>query len=754
MDDNHLVPQPRESLEVTPVEVSYAARPGEGPPPGMGLLSMVLRRWRVVLLSVILLCGAGVPLIWLLMEPQYTAISAIEVAPVIRPIVFEEATDALPFYSKYVNTQAALIKSSRIIYPVLEDPQVSRLPYVKQMEDPVKELNEHLKATADRRSQLLVVSMTGESPEAITEIVNATVRVFMRIEGGAEATSEDAKLRTLERERDAAAERLRSLYEAVHQLGEEFGTTDLVEREKIMLSRVQGFQEELTKVQTARIALQAQAQFLTTTKPADSSSSALIRLRREYINADSVVSVLKQSVVQLEQQRVLASTKWRPQALEYQALKRSLDSLKTELDRAEKRSTAEFDDIIAKERVEKRAYIEEQVKTQLAQLIAREKQIREVLDKQNQDAISLGRKGLAVQKLQEEITFTNDLYQRVRERIQVLQVERQRPARVRVAYKAEMPREPSRDKRLKFTIVLVMGSMFFGCALAVFLGQLTMRVENPVEVEMRYGLRVLGTTPSYDDLDRDKVQASQFMDDCRSIWVNLMLASGKSKTRAVLVASPEVGDGKTSFSINLASSIAKGGKKVLLIDGDLRKADIGRYLDLGDTKGLGDVLTGQCALEEAIQPTSIATLFVLPGSATYDSDAEYLSSHKLKEMVDELKTKYDEVIIDTPAVLAMPDAKIWGSLVDGVVIVARSGKTGTKELMLAYSRMQQAGSKILGVVLTGVNAKHSYDRYYYHYRGGYAEKKFGRDQAKDKKVLLLNAEDEQDKPGTSEREDA
>jgi capsular exopolysaccharide synthesis family protein len=296
---------------------------------------------------------------------------------------------------------------------------------------------------------------------------------------------------------------------------------------------------------------------------------------------------------------------------------------------------------------------------------------------------------------------------------------------------------------MKYSIVLVMGALLFGCALTVFLHEMDMRVETPSDVIARARLRILGTTPRFKDLDRARVKPRHFADDCRAIRVNLGLAEGAEcpegeRGRAIVMASPQGRDGKTTLAINLATSMALAGRRVLLIDGDLRKPEIGRYLKIDNAVGLAALLGGECSLDDAIKHTPLGTLHVLPASRDGRKQSELLVSRRLSALLAELRMRYDEIIIDTPAVLAMPDAKLWACLSDGVILVARSSRTAVKDLVEAKTRIEQAGARILGAVLTGVRMRDSYEKYSHRYGEGYVEEPLSGEDWGAAGVLLLS----------------
>jgi len=738
MDEKMLVPYDQNALGIQPADAAFDAIPIEGASPASGLLAVLLRRWYIAVIAAAVLICAGVPAIWYGIKPEFTASGAIEIAPVIPRIVFAEEAGAMPYYSNFVHTQAALIKSNTILYRALEDPEVRTLKYVQNLPDKLAYVQEGLDATPDRSSQILKVSMTGENAVVAQQIANAVIRAYMAVEGNSELTSEDETLRTLERERDNSARKLKDLYDQQHQLGEEYGTTDLASREDIMLKRIQTLQDDLTRVQVEKYTLQTQAKQLEDKQATPPSPQELVKLKSDTVNGDPAVVYYSQTITQMEKDFTITSLQRKADTLELKFQKTAIDALKGKLEEARSDASKRFDDLMTKQLAQQVKTDAEGIKARIAQLDTHEERVKADMKEQNDELIGLGRKDLIIKQLAEGIKSEDDFFQQVKQRIQVLQVERQRPARIRVLYYADTPPTPAKDKRIKYIGVLLIAALIFGCALTIFLHELDMRVESPSDIVTKCRIRILGTTPRFKDLDKSRVQARHFVDDCRTIRVNLMLADGAETGHAIVLASPQGRDGKTTVAINLATSIALTGRRVLLIDGDFRKPEVARYLRLNNARGLTNVLAGECSLDEAIQATPVSTLHILPANRNGHRQNELLVSRRLSAILGELRQRYDEIVIDTPAVLAMPDAKLWACMSDGVVLIARSGKTGMKEFIEAKVRMQQAGVKILGAVVTGVRIADSYEKYHHRYGEGYVEEPISKEDWDAAKVFLLS----------------
>ncbi|MHC4418171.1 MAG: Wzz/FepE/Etk N-terminal domain-containing protein [Planctomycetota bacterium] len=212
------------------------------------LVTPIIRRWRIVLLTSLLMCLVGIPAVWYLVKPSYQATAAIRIAPVIPSILFgdSDSDSVIPMYDNFKNTQAEMIKSDRVLQRVADDlanknlaffgkvNDVSQLPNDNRPEteaaDPVdvlrKALNSGiLKVTPERRSELIKIVMESANPEEAAQIVNSFVNAYMAIEGSNEARRDDRKLTLLENERKVLAEKLERQRRTIQQLAEEYGAT-------------------------------------------------------------------------------------------------------------------------------------------------------------------------------------------------------------------------------------------------------------------------------------------------------------------------------------------------------------------------------------------------------------------------------------------------------------------------------------------------------------------------------------------------
>lgn len=206
---------------------------------------------------------------------------------------------------------------------------------------------------------------------------------------------------------------------------------------------------------------------------------------------------------------------------------------------------------------------------------------------------------------------------------------------------------------------------------------------------------------------------SPISEQFRTVRTNMQFSSVDNDLKSFLVTSSGPAEGKSSTTANLAIVYAQQGKRVLLIDADLRKPTMHYTFRLDNLRGLSNLLVGEVTLEEAVNSTDIDTLDVMTCGPIPPNPSELLGSRKMETLLREAKLSYDLVVFDTPPVLAVTDAQILANLVDGSVLVVRSGKTEIEPAQKAKEALAPAKAKLLGVVLNDREKKAS--NYYYYY---------------------------------------
>jgi len=206
---------------------------------------------------------------------------------------------------------------------------------------------------------------------------------------------------------------------------------------------------------------------------------------------------------------------------------------------------------------------------------------------------------------------------------------------------------------------------------------------------------------------------SPISEQYRTIRTNIQYASVDNEIKSLLVTSSGPAEGKSTTIANLAVVYAQTGKKVLLIDADLRKPTVHYTFRLDNLRGLSNILVGETSLDQAINRADVDNLDIISSGPIPPNPSELLASRKMERFLEEAKMAYDIVIFDTPPVLAVTDAQILANLVDGTILVVRSKETELDAAKKSKEALESASAKLLGAVLNGREKKAS--NYYYYY---------------------------------------
>jgi len=203
----------------------------------------------------------------------------------------------------------------------------------------------------------------------------------------------------------------------------------------------------------------------------------------------------------------------------------------------------------------------------------------------------------------------------------------------------------------------------------------------------------------------------------RVVRTNLMLMSPDKPFKVLLVTSSQASEGKTTVASAIAIAVAQAGQRVLLVDCDLRRSRLHAVFDVSNDVGATGVTVGASDLNEAVSETVVPNLFVLPSGPRPPNPAEILQSERFKHVLEDLKGRYDRIIIDSPPISVVSDGLILGAQVDATVFVVRAGKTKRDNARKATRSLRDVSAPVAGIVLNGLDLKREeyYGRYHNHY---------------------------------------
>jgi capsular exopolysaccharide synthesis family protein len=219
------------------------------------------------------------------------------------------------------------------------------------------------------------------------------------------------------------------------------------------------------------------------------------------------------------------------------------------------------------------------------------------------------------------------------------------------------------------------------------------------------------------DLESHRSPRSAFAEATKNIRTSILLASADEPPRHLVVSSCEPNDGKSTVALNLGIVLTQSGRRVLLIDADLRRPRLHHAMGVDNVEGLSSLLTGNASLDQLIRNTVVPGLDLITSGPIPPNPSELLDSNGLKALLTsaDLARRYDHVIFDSPPALSVSDAIILAARTDGMILVVRAGETSRDSLLHAAGRLRQARVRVIGTILNAVT--HVGERYHYYYYG-------------------------------------
>jgi len=430
---------------------------------------------------------------------------------------------------------------------------------------------------------------------------------------------------------------------------------------------------------------------------------------------------------------------------------------------ANNRHLKEIETEISEMDVQIRQEIQEIVKRALADLeLAQqtEDEIRRRFVQQQEEASKLNEKTVEYAVLSQEAFSRKKLYEDLYTKLQEANVSAGiKATNITVVDPARTPAYPISPNR-NFNLELgLMGGIFVGLAMAFTVDSVDATVVNPLELEEITGMSVIGIIPTfgesgsnygsygtygiYGPARRKKRRKSQTEESTaetdiwmldhpesvaaeafRSLRTSVLLSRPKAGPRVILVTSCLPGEGKSTVTVNLAISFAQHGKKVLIMEADMRRPCMKHVLDVSNEAGLSNVLAGTLTLDEStLHGVHVPTLDVLPAGPRPPMPSEMLGSAVFDSLLEQLRSLYDIVLIDSPPALLLTDAVSIASKMDAVIWVARTGVITRPYLTRASQLIERNGMPVIGFVMNRMDK--SVDPYGYGYGYGYKYKYYG-----------------------------
>lgn len=568
-----------------------------------------------------------------------------------------------------------------------------------------------VKSTYREMTRLIDVIASTRDPQMSTNLANGYADEYLRmlLEQTTDATK--AASQFLVEEAARLGEKMRLAEEAMQSFRERERAASLETMVKEAQMTIDQTTADIQETETFIRQLDAD---LAAISGSGGSTETLLRLPS--VGNDPRVAQLSAQITALEREMDEMTRRYRPDHPAFTATKTRLNALSGDLSQLAVEVVGQLET--------RRAQAESQLESLRKKRADAEKRLLEITGK-----------SVEYNTLSRNLEADKALYDSVLARLKEVDVTSGLTGQSITIQERAMGAGPVPSQTLKYIILGVFGGLAGGVALAFALNYLDPSLRSIEQVEQRTGLGVVATVPLVKSRgpvsggaginlpvvsDRRGVVAEAY----RTMRATLAMISGRDKHRVFLITSAIPGEGKTFTSSNFAATLAQQGFRTLLIDADLRKPSVSKLFFNENLKpGLSEVLMGSTPVEQAVVPTKVENLSVLPAGGIAPNPSELLAHAQFDEMVQGLKERYDRIVIDSSPVLAVRDPLLLAKSVDACCLIVRAGRSPSKASVQAIRLLAEADTPVLGVVLNSVRQGNSaYYAYTYRTYGTYGAK--------------------------------
>lgn len=543
-----------------------------------------------------------------------------------------------------------------------------------------------------RNSELVKIKMKTNSPELSARIANTLAEEYV------DKNLEDKVLITrgaTEEIQKQLAETKRRLEESEKRLYAYAQENDIVamkKRQSVILNKIEDIAEKLTEAEADRIAREVQ----------------FLQLQNNGISALNLMS--SNSIGELGLTHAELTANYVKELSRFKDGHPELISLKKQIDFLEDK-------------------IRTIIRTAYLEAIGREKALRQHLEELKRENNLLEEKSIGYRVLERDMETNIQLYEGLLQRMKEAAVSSEiKTTNIQIVDRAVPPSKPIKPrKKLNILLSMIVG-LTMGVCIAFFFEYLDNTIKGPDDIEQHLKVPLFGIVSKIDTENKSLSDTLILKNDPRSIAAEairnirtslLFSFANGNRGRLILTSSTVPWEGKSFFSSNIAIAMAEAGKKVLLVDTDLRKPSLNRYFNVRREPGITNFLVGEDEIESVIQDSIFPNLSFIACGPIPPNPSELLGSPKMEEFLKMVSDRFDWVFLDSPPEISVTDANILNNMVDGTILVIESGRTSRDYIRKTISRFNEIQPKVIGAVLNMLDITkqgYYYHSYYYKYK--------------------------------------
>jgi capsular exopolysaccharide synthesis family protein len=684
------------------------------PPNPMSLLLALRRRWLLALVAGLALGIVGAVAVWYIPGLGRTGgYSLVRVAATPPRLVFALGENEFDF-EKYQKTQAAIVRNQAVLDAAFRDPRLAELSSLPDPAQRVAWLERNLTVDFILGPEVMRIKLLGEHPEDQVVVVDAITREFLketaRLEREDRATRLEKVTAAAARCQDDLAHHREALRKLLGAAADDNDPTGVAVKQRLAVEKLAQADRDLSQARSELTRLRAEVENRkgkdVTPQVFDYQVDEALAARLE---KDTFALRLAARHAELEELIRVTLEVARDPEVQSAPLRREAESVREGLEKYRQQARTAVVRML-QDRARGSYQAETAKMIERIPVLEQEERLQaEKVKRWTEDASPL-KGGVDIQPMRDAITKAEATARRVSEQADALRIEQDAQPRITLLQPAAvLPRDTQRQIQMAGLAGFgVFGCVVFGIALWEFRSR---RVASLDEVSQGLGLRLLGALPHMPTRVRARLAGPNAKQDQR--W-HAMLTESIDVTRTlllhdaqagslqvVLVTSATEGEGKTSLASQLAASLARAGRKTVLVDCDLRKPAAHRLFDLPLEPGFSEVLRGEIQLSGAIQPTRLSRLWLVPAGICDSHTTQALAQDTIPTLFQELRGQFEYVILDSAPVLPVADSLLLAEHVDGVIFSILRDESRLPRVHAAQQRLAGLGVRVLGAVING-----------------------------------------------------
>ncbi|MDO4551685.1 MAG: polysaccharide biosynthesis tyrosine autokinase [Planctomycetia bacterium] len=733
--EGRLVPQKTKKTDLFTVKkqpdiITHGIRP-------IDLVYSLRRRWPLGLGLGLVMAGITILIAWFVIPVTYRTHVWLRVAKERPSVIFRTKSESN--YLNDRNAQATLIRSRIVLDTALQQPGIAQLDCLKNEKDKVDWLIQNLQVGYLGGTEILQIAISGKNPEDLVKILLAVRSAYMDQIVAQDRNMDVRRRMTLENAYNNTGKLIKRKEVQYNNLADNLGTPDsqtaryaniyalesvstLRSQVNQLRAQISGLDRKIAILEKRKSAVMpAEQELVIEEAPEEKRKKAAMHLMIAYLHQDPEISRLNMQLSQLDA-TIKEQSKRAKNPEKHPSVVRLRNMYKECQDALQQRYNVLKP--IVQERVESDLVnnvnakipqtLEERLQAEIDLATMDKEVLQEELDSRLQaynaavDNVQKYSQGSTeLDNFRVELERMKKMYYQMGNQLDEWTIEAQAAARVQPINEPELPKKSNIQQKIQMMGILGIVS-FLGTVVAVggfdFLGR---RVNHADELSFGLGVQVMGDLPLISrGIHRHKVSQSiqgLLMESIDNIRTALLHRAETENMSAILITSSLEKEGKTTVSSQLAASMARTGRRVILLDADLRRPSSHRMFDRPLNPGLAEYLRGRASLDEVITTTRVENLWIIPAGTPHPEAIISLAQGGMTEPMRLLREQFDFVIVDSGPVLTDADVLVIGRLCDGVVLSVLRDVSRLPWVYEACERIRMVEIPLIGVVLNGVS---------------------------------------------------